>query len=130
MLRGQGGYKIRLELAIRTPGCPLKGSADLTYEENTQICKSVQTFIKESKRFNWIFIVTCLNINNDIVAFHKVVSNRVSVFMFISGINFQVDLWQLASIPNVFAWILYSSANLVLIFFVIHQIPENNLKVC
>ncbi len=23
MLRGQGGYKIRLELAIRTPGCPL-----------------------------------------------------------------------------------------------------------
>ncbi len=24
MLRGQGGYKIRLELAILTPGCPLK----------------------------------------------------------------------------------------------------------
>ena len=24
MLRGQGGYKIRLELAIRSPGCPLK----------------------------------------------------------------------------------------------------------
>ncbi len=24
MLRGQGGYKIQLELAIPTPGCPLK----------------------------------------------------------------------------------------------------------
>ena len=23
MLKGQGGYKIRLELAIQTPGCPL-----------------------------------------------------------------------------------------------------------
>ena len=24
MLRGQGAYNIQLELAIRTPGCPLK----------------------------------------------------------------------------------------------------------
>ncbi len=39
----------------------LKGSADLTYEENTNIFKSVQTFIKESKRFGWNFIVTFLN---------------------------------------------------------------------
>ncbi len=30
----------------------LKGSPDLTYEENTIIFKSVQTFIKESKRFS------------------------------------------------------------------------------
>ena len=30
----------------------LKGSADLNYEENTLIFKSVQTFIKESKRFS------------------------------------------------------------------------------
>ncbi len=29
----------------------LKGNADLSYEENTQIFSSVQTFIKESKRF-------------------------------------------------------------------------------
>ena len=28
MLRGQGGQKIQLELAIRTPGCPLKHMAD------------------------------------------------------------------------------------------------------
>ena len=29
----------------------LKGSDDLNYEENVSIFKSVQTFIKESKRF-------------------------------------------------------------------------------
>ncbi len=36
ILRGQGGYKIRLEIAIQTPGCPLK-SKKKTFDSHSRL---------------------------------------------------------------------------------------------
>ena len=46
MLRGQGGYKIRLELAIRTPGCPLKRSS-------ADSCVSQRVVAKMETLYTW-----------------------------------------------------------------------------
>ncbi len=45
MLRGQGGYKIRLKLAIRTPGYPLKFLLIQGHCDITELVKSFTHFM-------------------------------------------------------------------------------------